>query len=197
MQRIGAINQIVSAWPALRAGAVERPIGSSTFAEEHELWLPRTSISSSDARDRMLRGVNILANAVKVTLGPKGRNVVIDKSFGAPRSPRTASPSPRKSSCRQLREHRRPAGPRSRLQDQRQGRRRHHHRDRAGPGHRPGGPQVGGRRHEPDGPEARHRQGGRSVVEEIKNRAKQGHHQRRDRPGRHHLRQRRRRDRRR
>jgi chaperonin GroEL len=40
---------------------------------------------SSDARDRMLRGVDILANAVKVTLGPKGRNVVIDKSYGAPR----------------------------------------------------------------------------------------------------------------
>ncbi|SEP64498.1 chaperonin GroEL [Faunimonas pinastri] len=40
---------------------------------------------SSDARERMLRGVDILANAVKVTLGPKGRNVVIDKSFGAPR----------------------------------------------------------------------------------------------------------------
>ena len=38
-----------------------------------------------DARERMLRGVDILANAVKVTLGPKGRNVVIDKSFGAPR----------------------------------------------------------------------------------------------------------------
>ena len=41
---------------------------------------------ASDARDRMLRGVNILANAVKVTLGPKGRNVVIEKSFGAPRT---------------------------------------------------------------------------------------------------------------
>ena len=40
---------------------------------------------SSDARDRMLSGVDTLANAVKVTLGPKGRNVVIDKSFGAPR----------------------------------------------------------------------------------------------------------------
>ena len=40
---------------------------------------------STDARDKMIRGVNILANAVKVTLGPKGRNVVIDKSFGAPR----------------------------------------------------------------------------------------------------------------
>jgi chaperonin GroEL len=40
---------------------------------------------STDARDRMLRGVDILANAVKVTLGPKGRNVVMDKAFGAPR----------------------------------------------------------------------------------------------------------------
>jgi chaperonin GroEL len=40
---------------------------------------------STEARDRMLRGIDILANAVKVTLGPKGRNVVIEKSFGAPR----------------------------------------------------------------------------------------------------------------
>ena len=40
---------------------------------------------STDARDKMLRGVEILADAVKVTLGPKGRNVVIEKSFGAPR----------------------------------------------------------------------------------------------------------------
>ena len=40
---------------------------------------------STDARDKMLRGVDILANAVRVTLGPKGRNVVIDKSYGAPR----------------------------------------------------------------------------------------------------------------
>ena len=40
---------------------------------------------SSDARDRLLRGVDILNNAVKVTLGPKGRNVVLDKSYGAPR----------------------------------------------------------------------------------------------------------------
>ncbi|HZR86077.1 MAG TPA: chaperonin GroEL [Bradyrhizobium sp.] len=40
---------------------------------------------STDARDRMLRGVDVLANAVKVTLGPKGRNVVLDKAYGAPR----------------------------------------------------------------------------------------------------------------
>ena len=38
----------------------------------------------NDARVKMLRGVNVLADAVKVTLGPKGRNVVLDKSFGAP-----------------------------------------------------------------------------------------------------------------
>src|SRR4026208_207625 len=41
---------------------------------------------SADARERMLRGFDILANAVKITLGPKGRNVIIDKSYGAPRT---------------------------------------------------------------------------------------------------------------
>src|SRR4051812_34416793 len=40
---------------------------------------------NGEARDRMLRGIDILANAVKVTLGPKGRNVLVDKSYGAPR----------------------------------------------------------------------------------------------------------------
>ena len=40
---------------------------------------------STDARDRMLRGIEVLNNAVKITLGPKGRNVVIDKSYGSPR----------------------------------------------------------------------------------------------------------------
>jgi chaperonin GroEL len=40
---------------------------------------------STDARDRMLKGINTLANAVKITLGPKGRNVILDKSWGAPR----------------------------------------------------------------------------------------------------------------
>src|SRR5688572_29614118 len=40
---------------------------------------------SVDARDKMLRGIDVLANAVRATLGPKGRNVILDKSFGAPR----------------------------------------------------------------------------------------------------------------
>ena len=47
---------------------------------------------SSDAREKMLRGVDTLANAVKVTLGPKGRNVVIEKSFGAPRITKDGRP---------------------------------------------------------------------------------------------------------
>ena len=50
-----------------------------------------------DARVRIVRGVNVLANAVKTTLGPKGRNVVLERSFGAPTVTRTACPSPRKS----------------------------------------------------------------------------------------------------
>jgi chaperonin GroEL len=43
-----------------------------------------------ESRQQILRGVNRLADAVRVTLGPKGRNVVLDKKFGAPSSPRTA-----------------------------------------------------------------------------------------------------------
>ena len=43
-------------------------------------------VFAAQARERMLKGVDVLANAVKVTLGPKGRNVIIDKSFGAPRT---------------------------------------------------------------------------------------------------------------
>ena len=50
-----------------------------------------------DARRGMENGLNLLADTVKVTLGPKGRNVVLDKKWGAPRSLRMASPSPRKS----------------------------------------------------------------------------------------------------
>ena len=63
-----------------------------------------------DARVRIVRGVNVLANAVKTTLGPKGRNVVLERSFGAPTVTRTACPSPGNRTEGQVREHRRPAG---------------------------------------------------------------------------------------
>jgi hypothetical protein len=53
---------------------------------------------SVEARDKMLRGIDILANAVRVTLGPKGRNVVLDKSYGAPRIGKDGATSLRRSS---------------------------------------------------------------------------------------------------
>ena len=117
---------------------------------------------TTDARERMLRGVDILANAVKVTLGPKGRNVVIDKSLRRPAHHQGRRHRRQGNRTRgQVREHGRADGPRSRLQDQRRGRRRHHHRHRSGPGDRPRRHEVGCRRHEPDGSEARHRPGRR------------------------------------
>ena len=78
---------------------------------------------SDDARQKMMKGVNTLADAVKVTLGPKGRNALLEKSFGAPTVTKDGV-------C-----------------------------DRAGPGDPAGRPEVGCCWHEPNGSEARHRQG--------------------------------------
>ena len=73
---------------------------------------------STDARDKMLRGVEILANAVRVTLGPKGRNVVLDKSFGAPRITKDGVTVEGNRARGQVREYGRADGARGRLQDQ-------------------------------------------------------------------------------
>src|SRR6266852_690077 len=67
-----------------RTRPVARPLGSDQLKTEIIMSAKEVKFGV-DARDRMLRGVEILNNAVKVTLGPKGRNVVLDKSFGAPR----------------------------------------------------------------------------------------------------------------
>ena len=115
---------------------------------------------AADARERMMRGVDILANAVKVTLGPKGRNVILEKSFGAPRSTKDGVTVAKEieledkfenMGAQMLREVASKTN------------------DTAGdgtttatlarPGHRARGTEVGRRRHEPDGSEARHRQG--------------------------------------
>ena len=72
---------------------------------------------STDARDRILRGVEILNNAVKITLGPKGRNVVIEKSYGAPRITKDGVTVAKEIELvRQVRKPRRAAGARSRLE---------------------------------------------------------------------------------
>jgi hypothetical protein len=61
-------------------------LGTIADRSQREIIMPAKEVKFGvDARDRMLRGVDILNNAVKITLGPKGRNVVLDKSFGAPR----------------------------------------------------------------------------------------------------------------
>ena len=114
----------------------------------------------TDARNKMLRGVNILADAVKVTLGPKGRNVVLDKSFGAPRITKDGVSVAKEIELEDKFEN---MGAQmvkevaSRTNDE--ARRRHHHRNGSGPGHRPRRHEGGCRRHEPDGPQARHRPG--------------------------------------
>ena len=113
---------------------------------------------STDARDKMLRGVDILANAVKVTLGPKGRNVVLEKSYGAPRITKDGVTVAKEIELADKFENmgaqmvREVASKTS---------------DVAGDGtttatvlaavDRPRGRQVGRRRHEPDGSQARHR----------------------------------------
>src|SRR5271165_6570085 len=68
----------------LSARPVARCLGSDQLKTEIIMSAKEVKFGV-DARDKMLRGVDILNNAVKVTLGPKGRNVVLDKSFGAPR----------------------------------------------------------------------------------------------------------------
>src|SRR6266850_1937285 len=114
---------------------------------------------STDARDRMLRGVEILANAVRVTLGPKGRNVVIDKSYGAPRITKDGVTVAKEIELEDKFEN-------MGAQMVREVASKTH--DQAGDGtttatvrpcHPQGGDQVGCRRHEPDGSEARRRPG--------------------------------------
>ncbi|SDB72515.1 hypothetical protein SAMN03159422_04496 [Agrobacterium fabrum] len=73
---------------------------------------------NTDARERMLRGVDVLANAVKVTLGPKGRNVVIDKSFGAPHHQGRRFGRQGNRTGRQVRKHGRADAARSCVEDQ-------------------------------------------------------------------------------
>ena len=143
---------------------------------------------SRDARERIMRGVDILADAVKVTLGPKGRNVVLDKSFGAPahhQGRRHRRQGDRAQG--QVREYGRADAARGRVEDQRPRRRRHHHRHRARPGDRPRGHEVGRGRHEPDGPEARHRSRRHQGRRGPQGALQAGLRLQRDRPGRHHL----------
>jgi hypothetical protein len=92
-------------------------------------------VHGEESRQAILRGVNLLADAVKVTLGPKGRNVVIEKKFGSPTITKDGVTVAKEIELRTPREHGRTDGSRSGLQDLGRRRRRHHHRHRSCPGH--------------------------------------------------------------
>src|ERR1044072_5326347 len=96
---------------------------------------------NEDGRRALQRGVDTLADAVKVTLGPKGRYVVLDKKFRAPTITNDGVRSARERGRVRLREPGRAARPRGRDGDERRGRRRHDDGDRARAGDRPRGPE--------------------------------------------------------
>ena len=102
---------------------------------------------ADDARQRMMRGVDTLAEAVRITLGPKGRNVILDKSYGAPRITKDGVTVAKEVELSDKFENMgAQTGARGRIEDQRHRRRRHNDGDRAGAGDRPRGIEGGVRR---------------------------------------------------
>ena len=119
-------------------------------------------VYTETASNLILAGVNALADAVKVTLGPKGRNVVIEKSFGSPTVTKDGVTVAKEIELEDRFENMGAQMVREvALEDQRHGRRRHHDRDRARAGDLPRGQQAGRGGPQPDGNQARHRQGRR------------------------------------
>ncbi len=154
-------------------------------------------VYTENARNLILAGVNALADAVKVTLGPKGRNVVIEKSFGSPTVTKDGVTVAKEIELENRFENMGAQMVREvASQDERRRRRRHDDRDRPRAGDLPRGQQARRRGPQPDGNQARHRQGGRGrrrVAQEARQ-ADQGPEG--DRARRHDQRQRRQGDRR-
>ena len=164
-------------------------------AETTESWQNRLFTARSRAQ-AILRGVNALADAVKVTLGPKGRNVVIDKKFGSPTITKDGVTVAKEIELKDPFENMGAQMVREvATKTSRHGRRRHDDRDRARAGDLPRGPQDRRRRRQPDGAQARHREGRRGhrrrAQEDVASRSSGND----DRPGRHHLGEQRRDDR--
>ena len=115
-------------------------------------------VYGDSSRQGILRGVNSLANAVKVTLGPKGRNVILDKKFGSPTITKDGVTVAKEIELKdRAREHGRADGQGSREQDVGRRRRRHHDGHGAGPGDLSRRREERHRRRQPDGDQARHR----------------------------------------
>ena len=111
------------------------------------------------ARKKMLTGVNVLADAVKATLGPKGRNVIIEKSFGAPTITKDGVSVAKEIELKDRFENMGAQLVKDVASRANGRRRQHHHRYRSGSIDRQRRPESRRCRHEPNGPQARHRQG--------------------------------------
>ena len=143
---------------------------------------------NEDARRSLERGVNVLADAVQVTLGPKGRYVVLDKKYGAPTITNDGVTIAREIEVEDVFENQGAQLVREvATGDERRRRRRHDDGDGARAGDRPRGAEERRRRRESDGAQARHRDRGRAGRRgpegSVEGRLRQGGH----RPGRHHL----------
>ena len=112
-----------------------------------------------DARDQLKKGVDELANAVKVTLGPKGRNVIIEKKFGAPQITKDGVTVAKEIELADaFQKHRRTVGEICSFENRRRCRRRYNYRNRTGSGYRRRRTEERNRRCQPDGLEAWYRQ---------------------------------------
>ena len=126
--------------------------------EIHDIMAAKNITYGEDARQNILRGVNKLADAVKVTLGPKGRNVVIDKKFGSPTITKDGVTVAKEIELENALENMGAQMVREvASQDLRHRRRRHDDGHGPRPGHLPRGHQDGHRGRQPDGDQARHR----------------------------------------
>ena len=152
-----------------------------------ETGMAKQIVYGEQSRQAVLRGVNQLADAVKVTLGPKGRNVVLDKKFGSPTITKDGVTVAKEIDLKDPLENmgaqmvREVASKTSDI-----GRRRHDHRHGARAGDLPRGREERRRRREPDGHQARHREGRRGDHRRAEEDVEAGQRQH-GRPGRHDL----------
>ena len=118
--------------------------------------MSKTIIFDQEAREAIRRGVSKLARAVKVTLGPKGRNVILQKSFGSPTVTKDGVTVAKEIDLEDVYENMGAGWSRSRQQDQRHRRRRHHHGHGAGRSHFQRRPEGGRGGRESAATQARH-----------------------------------------
>ena len=140
---------------------------------EEKKPMAKQIVHGEESRQAILRGVNLLADAVKVTLGPKGRNVVIEKKFGSPTITKDGVTVAKEIELKDGLENMGAQMVREvAIQNIGRCRRRHHHRHRSRPGYLSRRRQDRRRRRQPHGHEARHRESGRGHLRQARQRGR-------------------------